>query len=126
MKSRPYAGVALGLLALTTLLATAAEARPGGGRGQRPQARSPRPEVVVDTEATVDESVDQSVADTDTAIPDTVADTPSTDSDLRGLPPGLQRQVDSGRGLPPGLQRRVDSGRGLPPGLQRQVDRGQR
>jgi hypothetical protein len=124
MKSRSYAGIALGLLALTTLLATAAEARPGGGRGQRPQARSPRPEVVVDTETAVDESVTEA----DTTMPETTPDTattPDTDSDLQGLPPGLQRQVDSGRGLPPGLQRQVDSGRGLPPGLQRQVDRGQ-
>ncbi|NMF82553.1 hypothetical protein [Nodosilinea sp. P-1105] len=122
MKLSSYlARVMLGALVLSTLVMASAEARPGGGRGQRPQGRAPRPEVM--PEVVVDaETPDTSEATGPEGEPDTAAvvvDPAEPTSEAQGLPPGLQRRVDSGRGLPPGLQRRVESGRGLPPGLQR-------
>jgi|GEM_PF-1235796 len=38
-----------------------------------------------------------------------------------GLPPGLQRQIDSGRGLPPGLAMQIQQRGTLPPGLAAQA-----
>lgn len=118
-----FALATLSILATAALAATSAEARPGQGR--RPQAPIPAVETMPQVEpATV------TVETPTVTLPNPTgefSEAPSTNhprqgasrADHQNLPPGLQRQVDSGRGLPPGLQRQVDSGRGLPPGLQR-------
>ncbi len=118
-----FALAALSILATAALAATSADARPGQGRGQRPQPTAPVVEILPPVEALLvtDESPTAELLEV-IAVDSPVQAAPP--SGRQNLPPGLQRQGDSGRGLPPGLQRQVDSGRGLPPGLQRQVDSG--
>lgn len=115
----------LSILATAALAATAADARPGQGRGQRPQPSAPvvqevapqvaSPTATVETSEVTLETTDSVVVE----IPDTETSALSESAaEYENLPPGLQRQVDSGRGLPSGLQRQAESDRGLPPGLR--------
>jgi hypothetical protein len=104
-----FALAALSILATVALAATSAEARPGQGR--RPQAPVPAVETIPQVEPPTVTVETPTV--TITTPTDELPEAPSANHPTQGestvdhqnLPPGLQRQVDSGRGLPPGLQR---------------------
>lgn len=127
------------VLATIALAATAADARPGQGRGHRPQPSQPVVQEVVpqaESPLTV-ETTEVTAVSTDVTVEtssefESGSETVDQDSlplygttaqgsaeNPQNLPPGLQRRIDNGRGLPPGLQRQIDSGRGLPAGLNR-------
>ncbi|MGB3203054.1 MAG: hypothetical protein WBA99_19260 [Nodosilinea sp.] len=114
----------LSILTTAAVAATAADARPGQGREQRPQPSGPAIEDVVPQGGSAALGVERPEISSETAEAEAqeslLLHGPVTQSaeHPQNLPPGLQRRVDNGRGLPPGLQRQVDSGRGLPPGLQ--------
>lgn len=115
----------LSILATAALAATAADARPGQGRGQRPQSSAPVVQDVVPQVTSPADPVETPEVTLETAD-SVVVEIPETETlvvrestaEYENLPPGLQRRVDGGRGLPPGLQRQVDGDRGLPPGLR--------